>query len=202
MRLLPRSLPTPAGLATGTAVLAVLLAGTAAAVAAPPAATHQQAEAGSTSSPGTSPPPPGCADRLVTFHRDGTVGDDGAVAITAQVLEREMDGWQLLAWQADTATTLTLVVAAGADGERRELSPTATGLVENVLSLTFCGSRDSSGQATTIPEPAAATTQPQPAAAGTAAVIAADAGSSPRTRAVAAPDRHEQLPHADMKAGR
>ena len=164
MRLLPRSAPARTALATGTTALAVLLVGTTAAVAAPAATPHQAAGADAGTSSVTSAPPPGCTDELVTFGRDGTVGDDRAVAITAQALQRGVDGWQRLTWQAGSGTTLTLVVATGEDGEVRELPPTTTGTVENVRTLTFCGSRDTSGEITAEPEPPAPTVEPEPPA--------------------------------------
>ncbi len=161
MRLLPRSRPTTAASATGTVALAVLLVGTTAAAAAPTASTQQHAEADGDTELGTSSEGHGCADLLVTFRRDAVVGDGRAVAITAQALQREVDGWQLLAWEADPATTVTRILATGANGETRELPPMTTGTVQDVRSLTFCGSRDDSERTTAEPqEPASATESP------------------------------------------
>jgi hypothetical protein len=163
MRLNPRSRSTSAVVATGAAAVAALLVGATAVVAVPaaPAAaatpTQQQtAEPGPSLEPS---PMPGCADTLVTFSRDGVVGDDRAVAITAQSLERDVDGWQLLAWQADAGTILTRVLATRADGELRELPPTTSGVVEHVLSLTFCGHHEGAQERTAEP-PSAETTPP------------------------------------------
>jgi hypothetical protein len=164
MRLLPRSRSTSAVVASGATALAVLLVGATAAVADPadPAdpvnpAEQQAAEPGT--SLATSPHTPGCTDALVTFSRDGVVGDDRAVAVTAQSLQRDVDGWQLLAWQADAGTTLTLVLASGADGDLRALPPRTSGVVENVLSLTFCGRYEGAQEVTAEP-PSAETAQP------------------------------------------
>jgi hypothetical protein len=174
MQLIPRSRPISAAVATGTVALAVLFVGATAAVAAPAAATDRQTETVEQNEPAqqtetepgtsleTSPQPPGCADLLVTFHRDATVGDDRAVAITAQALERTVDGWQLLAWQADPGTTLTLVLATGANGELRELPPTTSGVVENVRSVTFCGHYEGLREVIAEPQPSAPTTEPPP----------------------------------------
>lgn len=190
MLLRPRYSPARATLATGTTALAALLLGTMAAVAAPAGSSGQQEGDHGSAEHGSPAASPGCADRLVTFARDGTVGDDRAVALTAQALERNVDGWQLLAWQVQAGTMLTRVVATGIDGERREVSPAEAGTVEHVLSLTFCGSHGAAvvaaggdgtvpAGATTQVEPAAAATEPAAPAAGPAAALPPD--DDPRT---------------------
>lgn len=135
MRRGPRTSRTPPARVSSTAALAVLLVSTSTALLAPAGAAHAQEAAD-----GGAATTAACQDRLVTFHRGGTDGDAGAVAITAQRLQRDMDGWQLLAWQVEPGTTLTSVIATAADGSPRELAPAVDGAVEDVLSLTFCGS--------------------------------------------------------------
>ena len=154
--------PTLTALVTGTTALAVLLIGVTAAVAGPadttdaPTAHGRTADQDGTESHDLSATPPRCEDHLVTFTRERTDGDDRAVAITAQALERGVDGWQLLTWEADPTTTLTLVLATAADGNFRTLLPTATGTIEHVQALTFCGDRDPAPAVDTGAEPSGA----------------------------------------------
>ena len=80
-----------------------------------------------------------CDDALVTFTRDGTTGDDRAVALTAQSIERGAAGWDMVGWESAPGTQLTAVVATDRSGEVRHLGVGRNGVAEQVTSLTFCG---------------------------------------------------------------
>ena len=106
-----------------------------------------------------------CEVELTTFSREGVSGAAQAVAMTAQSMDRDTDGWLHIAWQAADGTHLTDVLATDPDGTTRQLDPTPTGTVEHVTTITFCGTH-------TTPDPAG----PGDAAApGDAAVAAAPA---------------------------
>lgn len=83
---------------------------------------------------------PSCDDHLVTHTPTGTEGDGTAVAITSQAVDADQPGWLHAGWQAAEGTELTAVHAVTIDEEVVSLAPEATGFVEDVLSLTFCGS--------------------------------------------------------------
>ena len=98
-----------------------------------------------------------CEAELATFTREGVSGDAHAVALTAQAIDRDTDGWLLLAWEAADGTRLTDVLATAPDGTSRHLEPTPTGTVEHVATLTFCGTHTTPAPVT---EPAAPVTEP------------------------------------------
>ena len=83
---------------------------------------------------------PSCDDHLVTHTPTGTEGDGTAVAITSQAVDADQPGWLHAGWQAAEGTELTAVHAVTINEEVVSLAPEATGFVEDVLSLTFCGS--------------------------------------------------------------
>lgn len=83
---------------------------------------------------------PNCDDHLVTHTPTSTEGDGTAVAITSQALEGDQPHWLHAQWEAAEGTELTAVLAVTVDEEVVSLPPEATGFVEDVLSLTFCGS--------------------------------------------------------------
>lgn len=82
---------------------------------------------------------PGCDDHLVTHTPTGTEGDGAAVAITSQLVDADQPGWVHAQWAAAEGTELTAVLALTLDEEVQELAPESSGFVEDVLSLTFCG---------------------------------------------------------------
>ncbi len=105
-----------------------------------------------------------CEAELTTFTREGVSGEAQAVALTAQAMDRDTDGWLLLAWQAADSTHLTAVLATAPDGTTRHLDPTPTGTVEHVTTLTFCGTHTTPD---TTPGPAAPSGTPAPTAPAT-----------------------------------
>ncbi len=80
-----------------------------------------------------------CDDPLVAFSRDAVTGAAHAVALTAQAMDQDTDGWLLLAWEVAEGTHLTQVLATAPDGTTRHLAPTPAGTVDHVAMLTFCG---------------------------------------------------------------
>jgi len=81
-----------------------------------------------------------CDDPLVTYTRDGADGDQAAVALTAQSIERGVDGWDHVTWSAASGTALTGVYATDLNGTVTALAASATGTANEVVALTFCGS--------------------------------------------------------------
>ncbi|MGM0386858.1 MAG: hypothetical protein ACQERF_12890, partial [Actinomycetota bacterium] len=127
MRPLPPLRPRTARLLVGLAATAALLLPAAAAAAATPG-TDDGADGGGP-----------CPDALVTFTRAATVGDDQAVALTAQSVERDTEGWEMVGWETAAGTQLSAVVATDRDGAIHRLGVAVTGVAEEVVSLTFCG---------------------------------------------------------------
>jgi hypothetical protein len=82
---------------------------------------------------------PVCDDLLVTHRPGGSSGALEAVAITAQALDRAVDGWAMVGWEVAADTQLRRVVAVTPDGED-QLPVTATVADGGVLELRFCGS--------------------------------------------------------------
>ena len=87
---------------------------------------------------------PGCAEPLAVISWNGTddAGDDSAVAVTAQLLEKDFAGWASASWQAAPGTTLTAVTAHRVDGDITELTPAPTGTATHVVAFTFCGTAE------------------------------------------------------------
>jgi hypothetical protein len=84
---------------------------------------------------------PPCDDLLsvITWDGSGDLGDERAVAVTAQVLEAGTPGWASASWAAQAGTTLRAVFAVRVDGTVTELAPRPTKTVTNVVAFTFCG---------------------------------------------------------------
>ena len=82
----------------------------------------------------------GCDDALVTFTRDGTTGDDTAVALTAQAVEQGVTGWEMITWQAAPGTSIRAILVTLRNGEEVDVPAADTGTVEDVAAITFCGS--------------------------------------------------------------
>jgi hypothetical protein len=88
---------------------------------------------------------PDC-EPLVTFTTAGTSGDARAVAITAQALERGVEGWSMVAWEVAEGTgvsSLTIVTTDGRSETRTE--GIERGSADDVRELRFCGPAGSSG---------------------------------------------------------
>ncbi len=83
--------------------------------------------------------PSDCPDHLVTFTRDEVTGDARAVAITAQSLVWDEPGWDHLSWAAADGVQIRTVLVTGTDGAVRTVTAAATGTVEAVTAVTFCG---------------------------------------------------------------
>ena len=115
---------------------------------APPPVDHPQRAEGAA---GAATPAGLCEAELTTFTREGVSGQAHAVALTAQAIDRDTDGWLLLSWQAADGTQLTDVLATATDGTTRHLDPTPTGTVDHVTALTFCGTHTT---AATVTDPA------------------------------------------------
>ena len=81
----------------------------------------------------------GCDDALVTFTRDGTTGDDTAVALTSQAVEQGVTGWEMITWQAAPGTSIRAILVTLRNGQLVEVPATDTGTVEDVAAITFCG---------------------------------------------------------------
>jgi hypothetical protein len=104
------------------------------------------------------PPAPtiaSCDDLLVVAFPEGTEGDAGAVAITAQAIDRDLPGWSNVAWEPAEGTTLREVIVTGTDGTQTRLTD-GTDNATDVATLTFCGTVDRSaddgaGSGTTAP---------------------------------------------------
>ena len=81
-----------------------------------------------------------CEPVLVTHTPEASTGNTAAVAITAQAIDREVDGWVNVAWQAAEGTELTAITATDLDGTTRTLAEaSAAGSAVDVLALRFCG---------------------------------------------------------------
>lgn len=83
-----------------------------------------------------------CDDHLATATPAGIDGDEAAVAITAQAVDTEVDGWINVAWEAAAGTTLRAVLATDLDGAVTTLPGGSTGSAADVTSLVFCGTSE------------------------------------------------------------
>ena len=149
MRALP-SLRRIIGVATVSLLLLPAAAAAATDATTPDAAENDAPEQDATGSGvGT-----GCDEPLITFTRDATTGDDRAVAITAQSIEQGAPGWEMVGWQSAAGTQLTAVLATDRAGGILHLGTAATGIAEQVTSLTFCGTAaDPSDDSTEVDDP-------------------------------------------------
>lgn len=80
----------------------------------------------------------GCAEALVTHTPTGSHGDTSAVAITSQVLDAEVDGWQQVGWEANDGVEVVAVLVTGADGTD-VLDGGRSGTTGPAHEVTFCG---------------------------------------------------------------
>lgn len=100
-----------------------------------------------------------CTDVLLAVSPDRATGNEAAVAITAQAIDRDQDGWINVSWAAAAGTELTAVTLHRVDGTVTLLvDDLATGSAQDVLELTFCGTTTQPAPADPEPEP-----EPEPA---------------------------------------
>jgi hypothetical protein len=101
-------------------------------------ATAASASAGTT----TATERAGCDDELHRISLGSPVAADDAAHLTAQAVEAGSDSFALASWQVGEGVELTEVRVVTAAGETSVLPPAATGTVEQVHTLVFCGARD------------------------------------------------------------
>ena len=114
----------------------------------------------------------GCEDLLVAYDRSAATGDPRTVALTAQAVEADVAGWELIGWEAAPGTELRAILATGRDGTIRALAVAPTGMTEAVVSVAFCGTAPQAEEAGTEEAAAEATV-----ATDTPDVSATDAGA-------------------------
>lgn len=103
--------------------------------------------------------PEACTPHLVTHSPDGSSGDERAVSITAQSLERGVEGWVNVGWEAAPGTLVTAVTITTTDGSTSTLTEEpSVGSASDVLELRFCGTAEGSDAA---PEEPGATYPPK-----------------------------------------
>jgi hypothetical protein len=140
---------TPRRTAAAAAVtLGLLLLPMAAAASEPPDPGHATAGADEDATPGTAADgTSGLAaasaddcEPLVSFTVEGTTGDARAVALTAQALERGVEGWAMVAWEAAEGVEISsLTIVATDGGVETRTEGVERGSAENVRELRFCG---------------------------------------------------------------
>lgn len=114
-----------------------------------------------------------CDDPVVVHRPDGSAGDEDAVTVTSQVLERGVPGWSSVGW--DPGDTDVTAIAVTTPAGVRTLPGDATRTDGPVLEVAFCTAASAPADASTAAtddavEPivlAGATTAPSPGVTGT-----------------------------------
>jgi hypothetical protein len=80
-----------------------------------------------------------CREVLLTATPTQVTGDASAVAITSQAIDRDVEGWLHVSWEALAGTVLTDVSVRTPTGIWSPVGAIATGSASDVLEITFCG---------------------------------------------------------------
>ena len=84
-----------------------------------------------------------CDQPLAVLSPTDSRGELAAIAVTAQVLERDVAGWSEVTWETFAGADLTSLTIVRADGTEVLTDPPTSGSASNVLVLVACGTTGS-----------------------------------------------------------